>query len=385
MTRCVRLSVTHSQRFFISNVRTNRPSSVTRRRGKRWSGATSSPTTTASWRCDRRARSPQVGPRPEPPPSGPPFASDVSRGGDFPNIWQIWKRWTTRGHFFFFFKLTDLLNLFPHSSNCICKLLRDGLYQPGQRHCRVRRGSDEKVRTEQRVAVRWWQISDERWLLCRFSNLLQGTSSSVSKLCSSEAGRPSAVRGTSWTIHLIRKRKQQTVTEVVMVCVIPCAADTSGVYASVPGFQEPSLSSGQYTAIYSYEAQVSPFTAARTPHWPPRWPRQTCVLSALLQREDELSLSCGDVVVVVDQGEDGWWTVHRNGSTGLVPGSYLAKEWRCFAPPGVKQAHNGNLLQRLCYHFWGATHWSIVHFFVLTIDFLSCLYNILVFSCCFWS
>ncbi|CAF98290.1 unnamed protein product, partial [Tetraodon nigroviridis] len=101
----------------------------------------------------------------------------------------------------------------------------------------------------------------------RFSNLLQGTSSSVSKLCSSEAGRPSAVR------------------------------DTSGVYASVPGFQEPSLSSGQYTAIYSYEAQ----------------------------REDELSLSCGDVVVVVDQGEDGWWTVHRNGSTGLVPGSYLAK------------------------------------------------------------
>uniref|UniRef100_H3CSI0 Proline-serine-threonine phosphatase interacting protein 1a n=1 Tax=Tetraodon nigroviridis TaxID=99883 RepID=H3CSI0_TETNG len=102
----------------------------------------------------------------------------------------------------------------------------------------------------------------------RFSNLLQGTSSSVSKLCSSEAGRPSAVR------------------------------DTSGVYASVPGFQEPSLSSGQYTAIYSYEAQ----------------------------REDELSLSCGDVVVVVDQGEDGWWTVHRNGSTGLVPGSYLAKE-----------------------------------------------------------
>lgn len=152
------------------------------------------------------------------------------------------------------------------------------------------------------------------------------------------------------------------VAEPVIICVIPCAAETSGVYASVPGFQEPNLSSEQYTAIYDYNAQVGPFTAVWTLHWRSHSRWQICVLSALFQREDELSVSCGDVVVVVDQGEDGWWMVQRNGSTGLVPGSYLAKEWRC-----SELLQNGSLLQRFCYRFWGAKmeHWhhSNVHFF----------------------
>ncbi|XP_071388241.1 proline-serine-threonine phosphatase-interacting protein 1a [Centroberyx affinis] len=101
----------------------------------------------------------------------------------------------------------------------------------------------------------------------RFSNLLQGNCAGGSKTNISEA------------------------------IAQPNAETSEGVYASIPGFHGSQQSKEEYTAVYDYVAQG----------------------------EDELSLSIGDVVLVTDQGVDGWWTAERNGQSGLVPGSYLSK------------------------------------------------------------
>ncbi|XP_024136588.1 proline-serine-threonine phosphatase-interacting protein 1a [Oryzias melastigma] len=100
----------------------------------------------------------------------------------------------------------------------------------------------------------------------RFSNLLQGTCATSSKESNNE---PVAQ---------------------------PPVNSTDGVYASIPG-ENLQMNNMEYRAVYNY----------------------------LPQMEDELSLCVGDVVVALDQGEDGWWKVQRNGSSGLVPGSYLEK------------------------------------------------------------
>lgn len=196
------------QTFFISYIWTNCSSSVTRRPGKRWSGATSSKTTTASLRCDRQARTPQV----KPPPSTFPLLAPICI-----ECVPWWKcSWyltnlealdTRTLFFFFFFYLTDELNCFltapveyenyyegdyTNQGNGTAGFVGEVMKRSEQHNGSLLGDEDRSVCPLMNAGS-----------ICRFSNLLQGTSSSVSKICSGEAGKHSAVRGTSWTIHLM--------------------------------------------------------------------------------------------------------------------------------------------------------------------------------------
>ncbi|KAE8617042.1 hypothetical protein XENTR_v10008964 [Xenopus tropicalis] len=75
------------------------------------------------------------------------------------------------------------------------------------------------------------------------------------------------------------------------------AAKEETVYASIPTAHVAQAEVEDYSVLYDYSAQNS----------------------------DELDITAGDVVRVLEEGDDGWWTVERNGKIGLVPGSYLGK------------------------------------------------------------
>ncbi|NXD06321.1 PPIP1 protein, partial [Nothocercus nigrocapillus] len=76
------------------------------------------------------------------------------------------------------------------------------------------------------------------------------------------------------------------------------AEKTDGVYASIFVNEQTGITLSQdYRVLYDYRAQ----------------------------NVDELDIREGDIVVVIEEREDGWWTAERNGQRGYVPGSYLEK------------------------------------------------------------
>ncbi|XP_072321302.1 proline-serine-threonine phosphatase-interacting protein 1-like [Eucyclogobius newberryi] len=78
------------------------------------------------------------------------------------------------------------------------------------------------------------------------------------------------------------------------------------------------LESGGYAPLPVFEQNTSTVESADTDRW--------IVLYAYkAQEDDELSIRRGDVVQVLERGEDGWWSVDRDGTCGLVPGNYLDK------------------------------------------------------------
>uniref|UniRef100_A0A674K331 Proline-serine-threonine phosphatase-interacting protein 1 n=1 Tax=Terrapene triunguis TaxID=2587831 RepID=A0A674K331_9SAUR len=74
--------------------------------------------------------------------------------------------------------------------------------------------------------------------------------------------------------------------------------ELDGVYAAINvGEQAATTPSQDYRVLYDYTAQST----------------------------DELDISAGDIIAIIAEGEDGWWTAERNGQQGFVPGSYLEK------------------------------------------------------------
>ncbi|NWX59586.1 PPIP1 protein, partial [Promerops cafer] len=118
-------------------------------------------------------------------------------------------------------------------------------------------------------------------MMKRFSGLLHGSSKN-----NTETATPSAPP--------LATELFVSVVGISPLFFLPLAERTDGVYASIlAGI----TSSQDYRVLYDYTAQ----------------------------NVDELDISEGDIVVVIAENEDGWWTAERNGQRGFVPGSYLEK------------------------------------------------------------
>ncbi|XP_072665919.1 proline-serine-threonine phosphatase-interacting protein 1 isoform X6 [Canis lupus baileyi] len=89
----------------------------------------------------------------------------------------------------------------------------------------------------------------------------------------------------------------------------------SAVGASAASAETPSAAPGQAEGVYSS-------IVVKEAPGPPAY---RALYDYAAQNSDELNINAGDVLEVILEGEDGWWTVERNGQRGFVPGSYLEK------------------------------------------------------------
>ncbi|KAJ1069931.1 hypothetical protein K5549_017379, partial [Capra hircus] len=120
--------------------------------------------------------------------------------------------------------------------------------------------------------------------------------------CQAQGVQPSCgmIKRFSGLLHGSPKTTPSPASAASTETLTPTPDRNEGVYAAIavkeaPG--PPTVPGQDYRALYDYTAQNS----------------------------DELNLSAGDILEVILEGEDGWWTVQRNGQRGFVPGSYLEK------------------------------------------------------------
>ncbi|XP_076011734.1 proline-serine-threonine phosphatase-interacting protein 1-like [Genypterus blacodes] len=92
-----------------------------------------------------------------------------------------------------------------------------------------------------------------------------------------------------------------------------------------PGAEQTETSSGQVAFAESPYAAIDGHQRAASVSMIADENSYTVLYNYVAQQEDEMSLTRGDVVQVLEQGDDGWWSADRNGQTGMVPGTYLAK------------------------------------------------------------
>uniref|UniRef100_A0A2I3GWG6 Proline-serine-threonine phosphatase-interacting protein 1 n=1 Tax=Nomascus leucogenys TaxID=61853 RepID=A0A2I3GWG6_NOMLE len=110
----------------------------------------------------------------------------------------------------------------------------------------------------------------------------------------------SAASGFSGLLHGSPKTTSSAASAASTETTTPTPERNEGVYAAIAVKEmqgNPASPAQEYQALYDYTAQ----------------------------NPDELDLSAGDILEVILEGEDGWWTVERNGQRGFVPGSYLEK------------------------------------------------------------